>query len=95
MLSGETAMGRFPVEAVTTMRQIADTASAFLQSMLDQRDKQVGYSVPQAIHEAIAITCRRLPEYLVENDLRFNDRHNPDFIRTVVEKLVAYYPPMG
>lgn len=27
--------------------------------------------------------------------IRFNERHNPDFIRTVVEKLAAYYPPMG
>jgi pyruvate kinase len=61
MLSGETAIGKFPVEAVTTMRQIADQASAHLQTQLDDNDDKGSFSVPEAIGDAIALVCRRLP----------------------------------
>jgi pyruvate kinase len=61
MLSGETAVGKFSAEAVTTMRQIADRASAHLQSMLDRDDRQEAFSVPEAVGDAIALICRRLP----------------------------------
>lgn len=61
MLSAETAVGNFPSESVAMMRQIADTASAYLQSMLDQEERQRNYSVPQAMEDAIALICRRLP----------------------------------
>ena len=60
-LSGETAVGRFPVEAVATMRHIADAASAHLQTMLDGHEEHGHYSIPQAIEDAIALICRRLP----------------------------------
>jgi pyruvate kinase len=61
MLSGETAIGNFPVEAVSTMRQIADEASAHLQARLDHDDNGGAFSVPEAIGDAIALVCRRLP----------------------------------
>jgi pyruvate kinase len=61
MLSGETAVGQFPAAAVATMRQIADSASAHLQSMLDQNGSREGFSVPEAVGDAIALICRRLP----------------------------------
>lgn len=61
MLSGETAVGKFPVEAVATMRRIADMASAHLQSTLDQDGSREDFSVPQAVGDAIALICRRLP----------------------------------
>lgn len=61
MLSAETAVGSFPSEAVAMMRQIADTAFAYLQSMLDQEERQRNCSVPQAMEDAIALICRRLP----------------------------------
>jgi len=61
MLSGETAVGQFPAAAVATMRQIADRASAHLQSMLDQNGSREEFSVPQAVGDAIALICRRLP----------------------------------
>ncbi|MBI4596974.1 MAG: pyruvate kinase [Candidatus Omnitrophica bacterium] len=61
MLSGETAIGKFPVEAVATMRRIADTASSHLQSLLDDDAAQEPCSIPQAIEDAIALICRRLP----------------------------------
>jgi pyruvate kinase len=61
MLSGETAIGKFPAEAVATMRQIADQASAHLQAQLDRDDNGGAFSVPEAIGDAIALVCRRLP----------------------------------
>ena len=61
MLSGETAVGEFPGEAVATMREIADAAFAHLQSTLDADDRREHVSVPQAMEDAIALICRRLP----------------------------------
>lgn len=60
MLSGETAMGAFPVEAVATMRRVADTASDFLQDSMDQGSGAGIDHVPEAMGEAIALICRRL-----------------------------------
>ena len=61
MLSGETAIGRFPLEAVSTMRRIIDAASAHLQSVLDKDESHSHSSIPQAMEDAIALICRRLP----------------------------------
>ena len=61
MLSGETAVGRFPVEAVTIMRRIADTVSEHLQSQLDGDTVRGAESVPAAMKDAIALICRSLP----------------------------------
>ena len=58
MLSAETAIGSHPIEAVATMHRVAHTVSDFVQSSLDQED---GVSVPEAMGEAIALLCRRLP----------------------------------
>lgn len=60
MLSGETAVGKFPVEAVALMRRIADTVSRHQQELLDQGRDDSAASVPQAIGDAIALICRRL-----------------------------------
>ncbi|HAM40904.1 MAG TPA: pyruvate kinase, partial [Candidatus Omnitrophica bacterium] len=61
MLSGETAVGRFPIEAVSTMRGIADAAATHLQSVLDHDETQDRFSIPQAMEDAIALICRQLP----------------------------------
>jgi pyruvate kinase len=61
MLSGETAVGQFPAAAVATMRQIADKAASHLQGLLDRGEGRENCSVPQAVGDAIALICRRLP----------------------------------
>jgi len=61
MLSGETAIGRFPIVAVETMRRIADAAFAHLATTPRSYDS-FGNSTPiQAIENAIAMILRSVP----------------------------------
>lgn len=61
MLSGETAIGRFPVSAVQTMRLVADAASAHLGKG-GRFHEDSGNSTPsQAIEDAIAMILRSVP----------------------------------
>src|SRR4029434_2526803 len=50
----------YPVEAVATMRRVADAAHAHLQTTLDGPPTARGDNVPEAVGEAIAGLCRRL-----------------------------------
>lgn len=59
MLSGETAVGEFPFEAVKTMRQVAQAAAGYLYG--DGEEAADAAAVPQAVGEAIALICRSLP----------------------------------
>jgi pyruvate kinase len=59
MLSGETAIGEFPFEAVKTMRVVAAAAAEFLYTGSGDGGQPV--AVPQAVGEAIALMCRSLP----------------------------------
>jgi pyruvate kinase len=61
MLSGETAIGCYPVEAVSIMRSVADSVSEFQQEHFDEGKALTRNEVPQAMGEAIALLCRRLP----------------------------------
>lgn len=58
MLSGETAVGDFPFEAVKTMRQVAEAAANYLYADKQGADAA---AVPEAVGEAIALICRSLP----------------------------------
>lgn len=62
MLSGETAVGAFPIETVSAMRRIADTASAHFQEtpVASSPAGERADSVPQAMEDAIALICRNL-----------------------------------
>jgi len=60
MLSGETAVGKYPVEAVSLMRRVADKASAHMQASLDETPDSSVQTVPGAMGDAIALICRRL-----------------------------------
>jgi len=60
MLSDETAVGGFPVEAVSLMRRVADAASKHIQETLNDGTDTSASLVPQAIGDAIALICRRL-----------------------------------
>jgi pyruvate kinase len=60
MLSNETAAGKYPIEAVTQMRVVADAASKFLLDSLNDDDDSSIDNIPTAIADAIDIICRRL-----------------------------------
>jgi len=60
MLSAETAVGDFPIEAIATMRRVADAASQYLQDSLSNGTQGSLETVPEAIGGAIALICRNL-----------------------------------
>jgi len=62
MLSGETAVGAHPVEAVSIMHRVANAADLHLQSTLDTANSgDMSKAVPQVMGDAVAMVCRTLP----------------------------------
>lgn len=58
MLSGETAIGDFPAEAVSLMSRVANAVSHSVHTT-DERDEDL--TSPRAMGEAIDVLCKRLP----------------------------------
>ena len=61
MLSGETAMGKFPIESVTTMRKVIEATESHESSDLKPSSVQDYATVPDAISRAIPLLCKALP----------------------------------
>ncbi|MBA4495284.1 pyruvate kinase [Paenactinomyces guangxiensis] len=62
MLSGETAAGKYPVEAVSTMARIAlhtETALGY-HELLKQRAREIGNSITDSISQAVVHTAHHL-----------------------------------
>ena len=60
MLSSETAVGDFPVEAVAFMRRVADSASESMHSSPKTVDNESKGDVPHVMGEAIGLICSQL-----------------------------------
>jgi pyruvate kinase len=61
MLSGETAMGKFPMESTSVMRAIAAAAEDHIQVELDVGGTEELLAGPQAMERAVVMLCRSLP----------------------------------
>jgi len=61
MLSGETAIGNFPVETVSVMRKISDVALEHFQDTIDETERFDTDEAPAITANAIAMMCRSLP----------------------------------
>jgi pyruvate kinase len=61
MLSGETAIGKHPVAAVSIMRSVADVVEDHMQAAQESESTSANLKIPQAIEDAIALICGELP----------------------------------
>lgn len=61
MLSGETAMGEFPVEAIQTMQLVTAAAEDHVQRELDAAAPRLGGNVADVMGNVIPLICRALP----------------------------------
>ena len=61
MLSGETAIGKFAVEAVKLMREVVDTTDEHIQAQSDSEATHYGENASEAFGEIIPQLARSLP----------------------------------
>ena len=61
MLSGETAIGSYPIESVDLMKSVALSSEEFVQNKLNDESPDVGEAIPEVMGQAINMLCRALP----------------------------------
>lgn len=61
MLSGETAVGSFPEQAVRLMRDVATASERHVQDELDSGAPDLGTAIPEVMGRVIPMMCRALP----------------------------------
>jgi pyruvate kinase len=61
MLSGETAVGSFPEQAVRLMQEVAQASELYVQDQLNTAALDIGDTVPEVMGQVINVICRALP----------------------------------
>ena len=90
MLSGETAVGKNPVEAVALMRRVVNHSEIFKRNESSRRNtSQSSSAVPVAIADAIEIICRESPITKIVAITRSGFASKTLSIRNLVQPILA------
>lgn len=89
MLSGETAVGKNPIEAVSLMRRVVEKSEEYKRKIRDRNDSPVGSAVPVAIGDAIEIICKESPITKIVAITRSGFAAKTLSIRNLMQPIIA------